>query len=133
MFSLRTLFLLVASALSGCAQIGPPAGSAGASPAGTPALLVQPSNAARQELHTAVARMMGVDSVAVASDALLYTSLMVIEKNRPRGADGVQLSGRDYDKPEQFRLIKLNQECALVKLRTGAREVLRECQCIAEP
>lgn len=77
--------------------------------------------------------MMGVASVAVASDALLYTSLMVIEKNRPRGADGVQLSGRDYDKPEQFRLIKLNQECALVKLRTGVREVLRECQCIAEP
>ena len=112
--------------LSACAQVSP-AGAADA-----PAVLVQPTDASRHALSISVARMLGVTSVAVAQDALLQTSLMVIEKNRPRGADGIQLSGRDYDQPEQFRLIKSGNSCVLVKLRTGAREVLLDTQCAFE-
>lgn len=102
-----------------------------AMPAETPAVLVQSSDAARTEVHMTVARMLNAPSVTVADDALLHDSLLIIEKVRPRDAQGVQLSGRDFDKPEQFRLIKTGQACVLVRLRTGARETLRQSQCAA--
>lgn len=129
MIWLALLVLTAASALSGCVQTSPTGGKVGA-PA--PALLVLPSDASQQELQATVARMMGVATVSLAKDVFLATSLMVIEKNRPRGADGIQLSGRDFDKPEQFRLLKSGNQCVLVKLRTGAREILQKSQCEAE-
>ena len=133
MTNLCALFLMAAAVVSGCAQTSPSTGGVSEVKTDLPALLVQPDDAARQELRTSVARMMGVPSVAVAGDALLDTSLMVIEKNRPRGAGGIQLSGRDYDKPEQFRLFKSDKGCVLVKLSSGTRELLRESKCTAEP
>lgn len=133
MANLCALFLMAAAVLSGCAQTSLSTGGVSEVITDIPALLLQPDDAARQELRTSVARMMGVASVAVAGDALLHTSLMVIEKNRPRGAGGIQLSGRDYDKPEQFRLFKSDKGCVLVKLSSGARELLRESKCKAEP
>jgi hypothetical protein len=129
MIWLAALVLMVASALSGCVQTSPAVSTFGAQ---APALLVQPSDASQQELRATVARMMGVASVSLAKDVFLATSLMVIEKNRPRGADGIQLSGRDFDKPEQFRLLKSGNQCVLVKLSTGAHEVLQKSQCEAE-
>ena len=133
MANLCALFFMAAAVLCGCAQTSPSTGGVSEVKTDIPALLVQPDDAARQELRTSVARMMGVTSVAVAGDALLDTSLMVIEKNRPRGAGGIQLSGRDYDKPEQFRLFKSDKGCVLVKLSSGTRELLRESKCTAEP
>ena len=124
---------MAAAVLSGCPQTSLSTGGVSEVITDIPALLLQPDDAARQELRTSVARMMGVASVAVAGDALLHTSLMVIEKNRPRGAGGIQLSGRDYDKPEQFRLFKSDKGCVLVKLSSGARELLRDSKCTAEP
>lgn len=139
MANLCALFLIAAAVavavavLGGCAQTSPSTSAVSPVQTDTAAVLVQPGDVARQELRASVARMMGVANVAVASDALLHTSLMVIEKNRPRGAGGIQLSGRDYDKPEQFRLFKSDKGCVLVKLSSGARELLRESKCTAEP
>lgn len=91
----------------------------------------QSSDPARQELRGTLARMLNAPSVAVADDAFLHDSLLIIEKVRPRDAQGVQLSGRDFDRPEQFRLIKTGSACVLLRLRTGAREVLRHSRCEA--
>ena len=91
----------------------------------------QSSDPARQELRGTLARMLNAPSVTVADDAFLHDSLLIIEKVRPRDAQGVQLSGRDFDRPEQFRLIKTGSACVLVRLRTGAREVLRHSRCEA--
>ena len=129
MIELRAMLLLAVATLMGCGQ---PSVLEGLPAAELPAVVVQPSDRSRQELRTAVARMIGVGSVAVGSDAFVQTSLLVIEKARPRGIDGVQLSGRDYDRPEQFRLFKSDRGCVLIRLRTGAREALPNTQCVVE-
>lgn len=132
MIEFSVLLLAAAIAVTGCAQPGLTVGSAVSEVPEVPAVVVLANDASGQALRSTVAHMMGVASVAVANDVLLKTSLLVIEKNRPRGVDGIQLSGRDYDKPEQFRLFKSAQGCVLVRLRTGAREVLPHTQCTAE-
>lgn len=103
-----------------------------AMPSETQAVLVQPTDAARKELRATVARMLNVPSVNVADDALLHDSLMIIEKVRPRDAKGLPLSGRDFDKPEQFRLMKIDDTCVLIRLRTGAKETLFESTCVMQ-
>ena len=102
-----------------------------APPRERPAVLAQSTDATRIELRTTVARMLHAPSVTVADDALLHQSLMVIEKIRPRDAQGMQLSGRDFDKPEPFRLMIIDDACVLVRLRTGERVVLGHSQCVA--
>ena len=130
MTKLHLIRLAIAVAVIGCAQ---PGSVVSRQTAELPAVEVRPSDRSRQELRRAVAYMMGVASVLIGSEELLQTSLLVMEKRRPLGPDGIQLSGRDYDKPEQFRLFKLDTACVLVKLRTGAREWLPNTQCIVEP
>ena len=129
MIELRAMLLLAVATLMGCVQPGVLEGFPAAE---MPAVSVHSSKRSLQELRITVARMIGVASVAVGSDAFVQTSLLVIEKARPRGRDGIQLSGRDYDKPEQFRLFKSNTACVLVRLRTGARELLPNTQCVVE-
>jgi hypothetical protein len=96
-----------------------------------PALLVQPDAPARQELRAAVAQMLKLPSVLLADDALTRDNLLVIEKVRPRDARGLPLGGRDFDKPEQFRLFMVDGACVLVRQRTGARTALRAARCAA--
>lgn len=93
------------------------------------AILVQPTDATRAELQLVVARILNAPSVTVADDVLTGSSLMIIEKVRPRDARGVSLTGRDFDKPEQFRLLKIGDQCILNHVRTGVRELLRESRC----
>ncbi len=100
-------------------------------PLDTPAVLVQTNAITREELRTAVMHMLRVPSVTIADDALTHDSLIIIEKVRPRDAKGLPLSGRDFDKPEQFRLIKNQDQCVLIQLRTGLRETLKKSQCLA--
>ena len=77
--------------------------------------------------------MLGARDVTLANDVLVHDSLLVIEKAHPRDAKGMQLSGRDYDKPEQFRLIKTDAGCILVRLKTGERHVLHHAHCAPSP
>lgn len=102
-----------------------------AAPADLPAVLLAPDAAMRRELHAALAQLLSVPQVLVADPAFTRDSSLIIEKVRPRGADGVQLTGRDYDKPEQFRLVKSGASCVLVRVRTGARLILPQARCAA--
>lgn len=88
-----------------------------------------PDAAARGELSSVLAQLLNVPSVTVADDALTREPLLVIEKVRPRDARGIALTGRDFDRPEQFRLVKEGDVCVLVQLRTGVRRELRQLQC----
>ncbi|MET3130449.1 hypothetical protein AAKU55_000706 [Oxalobacteraceae bacterium GrIS 1.11] len=101
-----------------------------AAPTETPALLVRPDAAARDQLRAAVSRVLKAPSLTLADDALLRNSVMVIEKVRPRDARGIQLDGRDRDKPEPFRLLKVDDVCVLVRLRTGQRIALPASHCM---
>jgi hypothetical protein len=96
------------------------------------AVLVQPGPAARAELRSAVAGMLDVPDVTLADDVLLHDSRLIIEKVHPRDARGLQLSGRDYDKPVQFRLVKSGEYCILLLPKTGKWLVLHHAVCAAE-
>lgn len=96
------------------------------------AVLVQPGPDARAELRSAVAGMLDVPDVTLANDVLLHDSLLIIEKVHPRDARGLQLSGRDYDKPVQFRLVTSGEHCILLLPKTGKRQVLHHAKCAPE-
>jgi hypothetical protein len=55
----------------------------------------------------------------------------VVERARLRDASGRPLDGRERGMPEQFRLVKIGQQCVLVHERTGARFALRAAECVA--
>jgi hypothetical protein len=76
-----------------------------------------------------VARALNGASITVADDALTRVSALIIERSRPRNADGVPLSGREMHRPEHFRLVKNGSQCVLVHERTGRRFTLAAATC----
>lgn len=98
-------------------------------PTFAPAVLQQSSQESFEELRGAVARLLNVPTITLAPDALQRASRMVIEKARPRGMDGLPLTGRDFDQPEAFQLVTDGALCILVRLRTDTRETLHASQC----
>lgn len=94
-----------------------------------PAVITQPSAASRAELLTAVTSALNVANVTLADDALTKTSTLTIERTRLRDASGRQLSGRDLDKPEVFRLVKNGANCVLIHQGSGKRFELAKTVC----
>jgi hypothetical protein len=95
-----------------------------------PAVIDKPTKESRAELAQAVSSALHGAPVTLADDALTRDSLLIIEKAHPRDANGVPLSGRDLDKPEHFRLVKMGKHCALVHERTGKRTTLASTTCL---
>ena len=118
---MRWGFICITACLMACQSV--------AKPTATEAVLIDPDGSSRAELATTVATMLKVPSITLADDALTADSLMIIEKVRPRDSGGISLSGREFDTPEQFRLLKIDNTCVLVQVRTSARRVLRQSQC----
>ena len=86
-----------------------------------PAIIVKPTPASRAELAQAVSSELNGAPVTLADDALTRDSLLIIER--------AHLSGRDFDRPEHFRLVKAGEHCALVHERTGKRTTLASTTC----
>ena len=84
------------------------------------AVIDQPTQQSRAELARAVSSVLHGAPVTLADDALTRDSLLIIE--RP-------LSGRDFGRPENFRLLKAGKQCTLVHERTGARTTLASTTC----
>ena len=118
----RILPLAAVLLLSGCAR--------GLAQEETPAVIVNPTNESRAALVAAVSTALGLPSVTLAQDALTQDDLLIVERVRPRDAEGRPLSGRDLDRPEHFRLVKMGASCILVHERTSSRQVLAATQCI---
>lgn len=117
-FALASLF-----AISGCASMAQPE---------TPAIIVAPTTESRTELHKATTEALGRTDVTLADDALTQSSFLLIERTPARDPSGQRLSGRDFDKPETFRLVTDGQRCTLVHERTSQRFALKHAQCRAE-
>jgi hypothetical protein len=96
-----------------------------------PALIVTPSERSHAELVSAISHALQGAPVTVAKDALTKDSTLFIERVPARDATGQRLSGRDFEKPDQFQLVKQGAQCVLVHSRTGARTVLTNTSCAA--
>jgi hypothetical protein len=97
-----------------------------------PALLVDANQADRAEIVRAVSNALNVTSVSIAETAFTKSSVLLVERTPARDATGQRLSGRDFDKPEQFQLLKHGSQCVLVHARTAGRTVLGTTKCTAE-
>ena len=93
------------------------------------AVIVDPGAKSRAELRRVVSALLGVPSVTLADDALTGSSVLLIERNVARDARGLRITGRDYDRPESFQLVKSGAACLLVHARDGKRAVLVETRC----
>ena len=131
--TLGRIFQRAAIGFAGAALLAACQACAVAGSAETPALLLEPGDAVRNELQAAVAKLLQAPGVLVDASVLLHGSLLLVDRNRPRDAAGRQLSGRDYGKPEQFQLIKAGRDCVLVRLGTGERVLLSEARCKPAP
>jgi hypothetical protein len=98
-----------------------------------PAVLTNPTAESRAELVRRVSGALHGAPITIADDALTRESTLIIERARPRTADGVPLSGRETGRPEHFRLVKNGSHCVLVQERTGKRWTLKAATCSPLP
>src|SRR5512138_727958 len=96
-----------------------------------PALVVDPSSESRVEILRIVHSALNASNVTIAADALTRESVLVIERKPARDARGRRLSGRDYERPERFQLVKRGSQCTLIHAHTGARYDLKDVDCVA--
>lgn len=100
--------------------------------AGTPARIVDPGPASRDELQRVVSDALGAGEVMLDEAALTDSSWLVVERRRIRDLDNAPLSGRDLGSPERFRLRLHGDDCVLVHEQTGRRYPLNAAACVAE-
>jgi len=94
-----------------------------------PARIVEPDAHSRGELKRVVSEALNGADVTLAADALTKSSVLAIERKPARDASGQLISGREYERPEIFRLVKRGAKCALLHERTNARYELTNVQC----
>ena len=94
-----------------------------------PAVIIGSSESARAELVRVVGEALGSSDILIADDALTRESSLFIERRPARDATGQRLSGRDYDRPERFDLVKQDNQCVLVHASTQRRYELKDVRC----
>lgn len=119
---LRRIAVLTAFAVGACASVAQQ---------DQPALLIEPTPESHAELVRVVSNALGVETVAVAEDALTRDSMLIIDRVPARDANGQRLSGRDFDRPEQFRLVRVGNRCELMHIKTEKRHALKKVRCAA--
>jgi hypothetical protein len=121
----RSAFVIVGAALfmSACASVAQQ---------DTAAVLVDPTDESRAELARVVRDALNTTEVTISSSALTRDSVLVIERTPIRDAAGRRLTGRDLDKPEQFRLVKTGTRCVLIRMSTAERYELKSARCAAK-
>lgn len=95
-----------------------------------PARLDAPSAAVHAEVLKVVQRALSNATVTLAADALTQTSTLTIGRAPLREA-GRRVTGRDYDAPEHFQLVRSGNRCVLIHARTQTRYELQQAQCSA--
>jgi hypothetical protein len=115
---------LAAVALAACPK--------GSSQHDLPAVLTNPTPQSHAELVRLVSGALDGAPVTIADDALTRDSLLIIERARPRDAEGRPLVGRETGRPERFRLVKNGARCVLVHEGTSERWVLAAATCEPE-
>lgn len=93
------------------------------------AVIIDSTDSVRAELVRVVGEALGHSDVLIAEDALTRESSLFIERRPARDATGQRLSGRDYDRPERFDLVKQGNKCVLVHASTQRRYELKDVRC----
>jgi len=109
--------------MSGCKNVAPDADQA--------AVIVNPDAASRAALQQTVNAALHTD-VTLADDALIDTSVLIIERKISQSIEGSPAQGRNMEMPIQFRLVTEGTNCILVDQRDLSRAVLVDTECVAE-
>ncbi len=94
-----------------------------------PAVLVEPSEAAQAELREAISTTLNGREVTLSETALTHESELIIQRVVRRDSRGLPLTGRDFEKPDHFTLMKSAEQCVLVHRESGRRIPLRSATC----
>jgi len=95
------------------------------------ARIVDPTDSSRAALQETVNALLNTD-VTLADDALVNSSLLIIERNVPRKIDSPPAQGRIMDMPIQFQLVTDGSNCVLIDKRDESRHLLENTVCAAE-
>ena len=98
-------------------------------PPDVPAVLTAPTAQSHAELARVVSAAMNGAPVTVADNALTADGMLIVERAQHRGAQDMNLSGRETGRPEHFRLVKSGSRCVLVHQDTGRRWTLESATC----
>jgi hypothetical protein len=98
-----------------------------------PAVVTNASANTRAELQRIVGEIVGDPQIALAEDALVNSSTLIIERAMRRDPNGLLANGRETQRPQQFELILHGSRCMLVRSATGDRWFLRDTKCRAIP
>ncbi len=120
----RSLPFIIALTVVTCACVAP-------NGVGRAGVMVDPTPAARSELNEVVSAALGGVPVTLADDALVTSSVLVIERSVPRGLDVPPVGGRSLESPATFRLLAAGSRCVLEHQGNGRRWTLRESRCRA--
>ena len=94
-----------------------------------PAVLTDPTGAARAELARAVGLAMNRAPVTLAADALTKEDTLIVERAARRDAKEMNLGGRETGRPDHFRLVKHGARCVLIHVETSRRWTLKAATC----
>lgn len=111
------IFAPIAALLASCQSV-PSADS-------TPAIITNPSSEVHAEITAAVFKALNKSNITLADDILTRKSTLIIE----RAAHAVM--GRDYERPEHFRLTRHTNGCFLTHTESGHYTKLKKAKCRA--
>jgi hypothetical protein len=94
-----------------------------------PAVITNPSAATRAELLKIIRGALRNGQLMLADDALLSSSVILIERTRRVDPSGLLANGRELGRPEQFALVRRGEKCILIQSRTQARWILHQSWC----
>jgi hypothetical protein len=121
----RLPVLLLGSALAACSHFE--------ATAEAPARLVDPSPTVRAELEAALVEALGASPAALADDALVDSSQLILERAALASRGNSALTGRTLEPAtERFVLVRAGTECVLTRPSDGWRRSLPAARCEPE-
>jgi len=97
----------------------------------TAALIDGDQPSAIKEITDVIASALGQD-IQLSAEAFSRSSLVTLEHRAHQTIAGRPATGLMIEKPEQFRLVRTNSGCAIVRLKSGDVLALGETRCRAE-
>lgn len=124
--TLKTIFSCCVSALLAAC------GSLAAAGPDQPALMVDVTPDATEQLQRALVEANDGAPVTVADDVFTRSSQLALEQGRLADGPGRPLTGRDLGAPKIFSLVKNDRGCWLLREADGERWLLNKVSCIPE-
>lgn len=93
------------------------------------ALLNKSTVETTQEMTVFVTQVTQSNKVLIGKEELLNSSFLLIERVRLKDQHGLVMQGMETEEPHVFKLIKKNETCVLVHLKTNQRLLLTTRDC----